>query len=379
MYPRDLDLQSLLAKKSFFLFGPRATGKSTLIREQLPEARIYDLLDAEVYTRLLRRPRLLEEEHTSGRVIAIDEIQKLPTILDEVHRLIARKRIRFLLTGSSARKLKRGASNLLAGRAWEARLFPLTWRELGKDFELITYLNHGGLPDVYGGAEPGEELQSYTSLYLREEIQAEALTRNVPAFARFLDVMALSNGEEVNYQGLASDTGVSPGTLRNYLEILEDTMIGFSLPGYTATKKRKAIQRAKHYLFDVGVAGAMARRGPVTLHSESFGKAFEHFIVQELRAFLSYRRLHDPLCYWRSLSKLEVDVVVGDHLALEVKATDLVTGKHLKGLRALKEERLQRRYVVVSTDMRRRTTDDGIEIWPWPEFLGALWDGEILS
>jgi uncharacterized protein len=379
MYQRTLDLKALLDEKSFFLLGPRATGKSTLIERQLPEAQVYDLLDAEVYGRLLRRPKLLEEEHIPGRIVAIDEIQKLPTILDEVHRLISRKKMRFLLTGSSARKPRRGASNLLAGRAWEARLFPLTWRELGPDFDLATFMSRGGLPDVYGGKRPDEELRSYTSLYLREEVQAEALTRSLPAFARFLDIMALSNGEEINYQGLASDCGTSPGTVRNYLEILEDTMIGFSLPGYVATRKRKAIQRAKHYFFDVGVAGALARRGPVALRSEAFGRALEHFFIQELRAFLSYARIDQPLCYWRSLSKLEVDVVIGDQLALEIKATDLVSGKHLKGLRALKEEGLQRRFAVVSLDPSRRTTDDGIEIWPWADFLRALWDGALVA
>jgi uncharacterized protein len=183
-------------------------------------------------------------------------------LLDEVHRLIERHRTRFLLTGSSARKLKRGAVNLLAGRAWQAQLFPLTSHELGQDFELETYLRTGGLPSAYGSAFAHEELSSYANLYLREEIQAEGLTRDVPAFARFLDVIALANGEEVNLQSLASDCGVSPGTLRTYIEILADTMLGFSLPGYTRTLKRKAIVRAKHYLFDVGVTGALVRRGP---------------------------------------------------------------------------------------------------------------------
>lgn len=379
MYRRTLDLPKLLEIKSFFLFGPRQTGKSTLIARQLPDAQVYDLLDAEVFGRLLRRPRLLEEEHQSGRLIAVDEIQKLPSLLDEVHRLIERRGIRFLLTGSSARKLKRGASNLLAGRAWEARLFPLTFQELGSDFDLSTYLNCGGLPTAYGSKYAREELNGYTNLYLREEIQAEALTRNVPAFARFLDVIALANGEELNYQSLASDCGVSPATLKSYVEILADTMLGFSLPGYTKTHKRKAIGRAKHYLFDVGVAGSLARRGTVLPGSELFGRAFEHFIIQEVRAALSYARMTLPLCYWRSVSQMEVDLVVGDELAAEIKSTDLVSTKHLRGLRALKQEGLHRRYVVVSLDPTRRRTEDGIEIWPWREFINAIWAGELLA
>jgi predicted AAA+ superfamily ATPase len=310
-------------------------------------------------------------------VVAIDEIQKMPSLLDEVHRLIERRGMRFLLTGSSARKLKRGASNLLAGRAWEARLLPLTSHELGADFHLETYLSSGGLPMVYASRHASEELTSYVNLYLREEIQAEALTRNVPAFARFLDVIAISNGEELNYQSLASDCGVSPGTVKGYVEILEDTMLGFSLPGYRETKKRKAIARAKHYLFDVGVTGALTRRGAVSRGTEVFGRAFEHFIVQEVRARLSYERSRLPLCFWRSLSQLEVDLVVGDRIAIEVKSTDLVSGKHLRGLRALQQEGLLERFVVVSLDPVRRRTEDGIEVWPCAEFLAALWQGEF--
>ncbi len=377
MFDRTLKISELIKIKSFFLFGPRATGKSTLIARQLPEAQVYDLLDAQVFARLARHPRLLEEEHGEGRVVAIDEIQKLPSLLDEVHRLIEKKKMRFLLTGSSARKLRRGASNLLAGRAWEARLFPLTSWELGRAFNLDTYLSTGGLPAAYGSKYVAEELNSYCSLYLQEEIQAEALTRNVPAFARFLDVMALSNGEEINYQSLASDCGVSPATLKSYIEILGDTMIGFSLPGYRETIKRKSTVRAKHYLFDVGVTGSLTRRGPVRRGSESFGRAFEHFIVQEVRAALSYQRSQLPLTYWRSTSQMEVDLVLGCQVAIEIKSTDLIAGKHLKGLRALKEEGLQRRYLAVSLDVTLRKTDDGIEIWPYAEFLSALWQGEF--
>lgn len=377
MFMRVLNLRQLLEIKSFFLLGPRLIGKSTLIKTQLPDARVYDLLDAEVFGRLVRRPRLLEEESRPGQVIAIDEIQKLPSLLDEVHRLIERRGLRFLLTGSSARKLKRGAANLLGGRAWQAQLVPLTSRELGAAFDLVTYLNTGGLPTAYGSAYASEELSNYTSLYLREEIQAEALTRSIPAFARFIDIIALSNGEELNYQGLASDCGVSPVTLKGYLEILSDTMIGFSLPGYTRTQKRKATARAKHYLFDVGVAAALAKRGRVEFGSEAFGRAFEHFIIQEVRAFLSYKRSELEMFYWRSRSQMEVDLVISDEVAIEIKSTDLVSAKHLRGLRALKEEKLHRRYLVVSRDPHPRTTEDGIEIWPYTEFLHALWAGDL--
>jgi len=371
MYSRRLDLPQLLKKKSFFLFGPRSTGKSTLIRAQLPQAKVYDLLDARVFARLSRRPTLLEEESSAQTLVAIDEIQRAPHLLNEVHRLIARDQRRFLLTGSSARKLKRGATNLLAGRAWEARLTALTHDEI-HDFDLLRYLNIGGLPHVYPSPHPFEELDAYCALYLQEEIQAEALTRNVPAFSRFLDVMALQNGEELNCQSIASDCGVSPNTVTNYIEILEDTLIGYRLPGYTKTRKRKATVRGKHYFFDLGVTHTLAHRGEVKAKSELFGRAFEHFIINEIRAHLLYARSKQPLCYWRSTSQLEVDAVVGNALAVEIKAAELVTDKHLKGLRALGEEGLVKHRVAVSLDPESRRTSDGIEIVPWQTFLQRL-------
>jgi len=198
----------------------------------------------------------LEENKNRQRIIAIDEIQKLPTLLDEVHRLISKFDMKFILTGSSARKLKRGSANLLAGRAWRADLFALTSNEIPK-FNLLTYLNCGGLPHIYGKKYAAEELNSYVSTYLREEIQSEALTRNLESFSEFLDAIAMSNGEEINFESLASDCGVSPGTLKNYIGILEDTLIGFTLSSYTKTKKRKAISRGKHYLFDLGVVNVL--------------------------------------------------------------------------------------------------------------------------
>ncbi len=372
---RSLHLADLLKKKSFFLFGPRSTGKTTLIQHQLPTARLYDLLDSSAFKRLLKNPGLLEEDNRGTKaVIVIDEIQKLPALLDEVQRLIKAYGWTFLLTGSSARKLKRGAANLLAGRAWRADLFPLTSSEI-PDFNLLQYLNRGGLPHVYFSDDSGEELDNYVSLYLKEEIQSESLTRNLPAFSDFLDAIALSNGEEINFESFASDCGVSPGTAKNYIQILEDTLIGFSLPGFTKTKKRKAIGRIKHYLFDVGVVNHLCQRGVILEKSELFGKAFEHFIVQEIRAYLSYSRLRHVLSYWRSTSQFEVDLIIGQELALEIKSAHQVHDKHLKGLRALKEEGLIRRYAVVSLDAKMRTTSDGITVYPWEQFLEELWKG----
>lgn len=377
-YKRQLNLQRLLEPKSFFLFGPRSTGKTTLIKEQLTNARVYDLLDAEVYQNLLKRPKIIDEETLdSKQIIVIDEVQRIPTILNEVQRLITNKGLKFLLTGSSARKLKRGGANLLAGRAWEANLFPLCYPEI-KDFNLLQYLNNGGLPQVYGSSYPEEELASYVGTYLREEIQAEAVTRNVQAFAEFLDSIALANGQEINYQSLASDCQVSPSTLKNYIQILEDTLIGFSLKAFTKTKKRKAITRSKHFLFDVGVVNHICRRGVIKPKSELFGIAFEHFILLEVRSYLSYSRSKKTMGYWRSTTQFEVDLTVGNDIAIEIKSTELTQDKHLKGLRALKEEGLFNQYLIVSLDSKERKTKDGIRVIPWRIFLKLLWSGQLL-
>ncbi len=312
-----------------------------------------------------------------SRPVVIDEVQKLPIILDEVQRLIQKKQIKFLLTGSSARKLKHGGANLLAGRAREARLFPLVSQEIG-DVELLRLLNQGGLPDIYTSQSPDEDLAAYADTYLREEVKAEAVTRNISAFAEFLDSVARTNGQELSYESFASDLQVSPSTLKNYLQILDDTLIGFRLPGYTGTTKRKAISRAKYFLFDLGVRRHLAREGPIAEGSKSFGDAFEHFIILETRAWNSYTRRSLPLTYWRSTSKMEVDLIIGDYLALGIKATLLVHDRHLKGLRALKEENKIERFAVVSQDPHQRVTNDGITIYPWRDFLKALWSGGLV-
>ena len=377
LYKRKLDLKQLLKKKSFFLFGPRATGKTTLIQQSLIRVKVYDLLDAETYRKLLKRPKILEEENSRKKVIVIDEIQKQPALLDEVHRLIQKKGYRFLLTGSSSRKIKRKSVNLLAGRAWQANLFPLSWSEIPQ-FSLMKYLNRGGLPAIYDSPDYQEELNAYISLYLREEIQNEALTRNVQSFAEFLDIIALSNGQEINYENFSRDLQASASTVKNYIEILNDTLLGFPLAGYAKTRKRKAITRAKYYLFDIGVVNTLCRRGLIKKRSELFGKAFEHFIILEVRAYLSYSRKRFDMTYWRSTSQFEVDLIIDSKVAIEIKSTELTQDKHLKGLRVLKEEKLIGQYIVVSLDSTERVTKDKIKILPWKQFLQKLWKGEII-
>lgn len=376
MYKRTLGLTDLLKKKSFFLFGPRGTGKTTLIKHTLSNATVIDLLESKTYRDYLRNPSILSEQKLKP-IVVIDEVQKLPELLDEVHRLIESKRLTFLLTGSSARKIKRGGANLLAGRAWWAELFPLTSIEI-PDFDLLTYLNRGGLPVVYPSDEYVEELRAYTALYLREEIQNEALTRKIVQFSEFLELIALSNGEEISFQSISGDCGVSPNSIKNYIQILEDTLLVFHLKPFTKTKKRKAISRSKLYFFDIGVTNSLANRGEILDGSELFGKAFEHFILLEVRAFLSYARKNIKMLYWRSTSRFEVDLILDDKWAIEIKSSKSIYDKHLKGIRALKEEGNIENFAVISCDQNERTTRDNIVIFPWKVFLDKLWKGEII-
>jgi len=376
MYKRILDLPNLLKKKSFFLLGPRGTGKTTLIKHTLPEATVIDLLEIQIYREYLKNPSIISEQKLKP-IVVIDEVQKLPEILDEVHRLIETKNLTFLLTGSSARKLKRGGANLLAGRAWWAELFPLTSNEI-HDFDLLTYLNRGGLPSVYPSNDYAEELRAYSALYLKEEIQNEALTRKVAQFSEFLDLMALTNGQEISYQSLAGDCGVSPNSIKNYIQVLEDTLVAFQLKAFTKTLKRKAISRSKLYFFDVGVTNSLANRGEIMEGSELFGHAFEHFILMEVRAYLSYARKKTRMYYWRSTSRFEVDLILDNRWALEIKGTTSIQDKHLKGIRALKEEGNIQNFAVVNCGRYERRTRDNITIFPWKLFLENLWNGKII-
>ncbi len=371
---RILNLPELLEKKSFFLFGPRATGKTTLIRRQLPDsAAVIDLLDSRNYLTLSARPYELESiiKARKHECVVIDEIQRIPDLLNEVHRLIENEKITFLLTGSSARKLRRGQANLLAGRVWQARLFPLCRKEI-PDFDLNRYLLYGGLPAVYLSAYPEEELNAYVNTYLSEEIQAEGLVRKLPPFSRFLETIALASGEMINLTSLGSDCQVAPSTVREYLALLEDTLLGFMLPAWTESKKRKAIRRAKFYLFDPGVTHTLCGTQHLERNSNLYGKAFEHFIGMELRAWLSYRRDRRRLSYWRSTHGQEVDFIIGSNLAVEVKASAKIGPADFRGLRALQEEGIIERLFLVSQDPLARN-NDGIHAMHWEEFLDALW------
>ena len=370
-----------LDEDSVFLWGARQTGKSTLIKMLYPNIRYYDLLLPDVYSRLQRRPELLIEEldqSTADDLVVIDEVQMLPGLLNAVQWLIVNRGVRFLLCGSSARKLRRLGSNMLGGRAATRRLFPLVSAEI-PDFDLIRAVNHGMLPRHYLANDPWYRLEGYIGNYLQQEIEAEALTRNLSSFTRFLEVAALSSGEMINYSNIASDCGISSVTIKGYFNILQETMIGYMLPAFTRVKKRRLIRAPKFYFFDVGIVNYLCNRRQMEPGSTDFGHALEHLVFQELVAYLSYTRLRKQLSYWRTASGHEVDLVYGDaEVAIEIKSTQEVQTRHLKGLKAFAEEHSSSRRIIVSLDTARRTMGD-VEVWPVVEFFCALWRGEILN
>ncbi|OGT66749.1 MAG: ATPase [Gammaproteobacteria bacterium RIFCSPLOWO2_02_FULL_38_11] len=385
-YIRELNLVELLKKKTFFLLGPRATGKTFLIDHQLKNlAIIIDLLHSDLYFKLSHSPWELEniieakfsEKKKKNCIIVIDEVQKIPNLLDEVHRLIESKKWRFLLTGSSARKLKYGHANLLAGRAWIAHLFPLVRHEI-PNFQLERYLRYGGLPVVYASDDPEEELESYTRTYLYEEIQAEGLVRKLPQFSRFLQLAAINNGFLLNFSSVANDAGVPVSTVREYYSILEDTLLGFMLEPWSHSKKRKAISTAKFYLFDCGVTHALAGTKTLDRNSDLYGRSFEHWLGLELRSYLDYHRKRDVLGFWRSKHQHEVDFTIGDHIAIETKASKKITSHDLRGLYALQEEKIFKHYFLVSQD-EVETKRGAIHCMYWKHFLDRLWNDELLK
>ena len=373
--PRVLDLAALVAKKSHFLFGPRQTGKTFLIAHSLKGVRVYDLLDTTVFLALSQNPARIEQELTPGdSVVVIDEVQRLPMLLNEVHRLIERRRMRFLLTGSSARSLRRGGVNLLGGRARTRFLHPLIRKELGEHFDLRRAIAWGLLPAIYFSDEPQADLKAYAGTYLQQEIVAEGAARNVPAFSRFLRIAALCNATIVNFTNVASDAQVPRTTVYEYFEILKDTLIVEELPAWRASRKRKPISASKYYFFDVGVVAALQGRAfrPGT---PEFGPAFETYLMHELAAHRDYAG-GEPLSHWRSTSGFEVDFILGDHTAVEVKAKENVSASDLKPLRALAEEGKLKRLICVSLEPRPRHVER-VAVLPFGDFLDRLWSGEF--
>lgn len=378
MYSRYLQLNKE-TESSIFLFGARQTGKSTILRKEFPKSVFIDLLDSELRMRFKRRPSLLYEmlkDKESNTIVVIDEIPEVPELLNEVHRLISEKDIIFVLCGSSARKLKRKGYNTLGGRAYPCYFYPLTSNEI-TDFDLDRALTYGLLPTHYLAKNPKRLLAAYVDVYLKEEIQEEALARNLTGFHRFLEIAALTNGEIVNYANIASECGVSAQTIKSYFGILEDTLVGYMIPAYTKVMKRRLVQAPRFFFFDVGLTNHLLHRDALLRGTPEYGHAFEHFIIMELIAYIGYNHKEEKLSYWRTHTGVEVDVVIGNaKLAIEIKSADEIAKRHMKGLKSFGDDYPDCRKIIVSLDRINRKEDD-IELIYVHDFLKMLWNDEL--
>ncbi len=380
-FKRLQTFSGLKKNQSAFLWGPRQTGKSTLLHELYPNSLCLNLLDPDTYDTWHKNPAYLRDlvlaSDKLDRPIIIDEIQKFPKLLDIVQWLIDEKKLSFILTGSSVRKLVRGGGNLLGGRCWRYEMFPFSFAEI-PDFDLMRALNHGLLPRSYLADDAQSSLQAYVSDYLKEEIFAEALTRNSQAFSQFIEKAAFSNGEIVNYSKIASECGVRSSTVKDYFQILEDTLIGRFVPSFRLKPKRRVILAPKFYYFDVGIANFLLKRGGILPQSELMGRTFEHFILQELWAHKSYHQKQHDISYWRTTSGLEVDFILGKaEIAVEVKATREVTSHHLKGMKQFCDEYKPKHALIVCLEPLLRKSDN-ITVVPWKLFLEKLWSDKWL-
>jgi predicted AAA+ superfamily ATPase len=376
---------ALPRRQSAFLWGPRKTGKSTYLRAAFPDSVTFDLLQTDLMLELARRPALLRERLLAAdprrlrSPVILDEVQKVPALLDEVHWLIENRGLRFILCGSSARKIRRGRVNLLGGRAWRYEMHPLVSAEIG-DLDLLRALNRGLVPAHYLDAEYRRSLQAYAVDYLKEEVLDEGLTRNVAAFSRFFEAVGFSHGDLTNYANIARDCGVDAKTVKEYYQILVDTLLGTFVEPWKKRQERQVIGKAaKFYLFDVGVAGAITRRHIAEERGEQFGRALEHFVLMEIVAHRSYRDLGYGVHFWRTKSGLEVDFVLGDgEVAVEVKGSSRLDPSDFRSLRAFVEDNRPRAAIVVCNERSPRL-HEGIEVLPWREFLHRLWGGAILG
>ena len=380
MYKRSLVLPKN-PSQSFFLWGPRQTGKTTLLKQTYPDAYRIDLLKTDILIRYLKNPSIFREEIMAlpkSRFVIIDEIQKAPLLLDEIHYLIQEENRLFGMCGSSARKVRKGHANLLGGRALKYELFGLTTLEIGKDFSLVHILNSGSIPNHYLSKKPARMIQSYVEDYLREEILQEGLIRNLPVFSDFLRMAAIGDTEVVNLSNIARESGVSASTVRDHYGILCDTLMGAFLPAYTNRAKRRTINAPKFYFQDIGVVNYLTKRGKIQYGSELFGKAFENWLYHELSAHRCYTEKFYDISYWRLTTGVEVDFILGKALAaIEVKAKEKISSNDLKGLYKFKEEYPEvKNLIVVSLEKQARLTKNGILILPYLEFIKRLWQNE---
>ena len=378
MYKRIFDIEHKL-DEGMFLFGARQTGKSTLLRERFKGAVYYDLLKPDIRRAFKLNPNTLWEalqNKPAGTIVIIDEIQKVPDLLDVVHSLMVERGLFFILSGSSSRKLKRSGANTLGGRAIPETLFPLVWPEV-TDFQLDRAVQNGMLPRHYMADNATKRLSGYVKVYLDEEIREEGEVRELDAFERFMEVAAISDGEILNYSNIAADCGVSAKTVKSYFQVLYDTLIGYEIPAYRKAIKRKIIQAPKFYYFDVGLANYLMGRHSLKRGTDDYGHAFEHLVMQEIIAYKGYNDKREVLSYWHTYDRKEVDAVIGEaKVAIEIKSSEQVKNKHKAGLKAFKEEHPGCRMILVSLDPITRKADD-IELIYVPDFLKMLWNGEI--
>ncbi|MCF7928860.1 MAG: DUF4143 domain-containing protein [Spirochaetales bacterium] len=339
------------------------------------------MLKSEEYRRFLENPEVLREEidYSRPRSVVIDEVQRVPSLLNEVHWLYENRKVQFVLCGSSARKIRRNRVNLLGGRGLHFELYGFSAFELGKDFNLNRMLNHGYFPTIYFESTPTRLLDAYVSHYIQEEIASEGLVRRLPVYSQFLSMAALSDGEQVNYSTIAREAGVSSETIRGYFEILEDTLLGSFVPAYRKRPKRRVLVSPKFYFTDVGIVNFLARRGEISPGSELFGKAFENWIFHELKSYNMYKERFAQICFWRLSTGTEVDFLI-NHIdcAIGCKSSQNIKEDHLKGLRELYKDHPEvKRRLIVSLDEKNRISEDGIEILNYREFVRRLWDGDF--
>ena len=378
MYKRVFDIENQL-DEAMFLFGARQVGKSTLLKERFPNAIYYDLLKSDLRRRLTRNPETFREALSSkpeNTLVVVDEIQKIPDLLDEVHWLMVEKKLRFILSGSSARKLKRSGANTLGGRAQPRTLFPLVWPEV-TDFEIDKAVQNGMIPRHYMAKDAPDRIEGYVNIYLKEEIQEEALVQNIDAFERFMEVAAISDGEMINYENIASDCGIAAKTVKSYFQILKDTLIGYEIPAYRKVIKRRLVQAPRFYYFDVGLTNYLLGRNSLKRGTADYGHAFEHLVIQEIIAYHGYSRSREVISYWHTYTNIEVDVVIGEaRVAIEIKSCEEVKTRHKAGLKTFKEEHPEARLILVSLDPITRLSEDK-ELVYVTDFFKMLWDGEI--
>ncbi len=379
MYARNVNLRKY-EDLSVFLWGARQTGKSTFLKNEYPDSLYIDLLLSQEFKRYLDSPEQFRQrciaDHRNMPVI-VDEIQRLPQLLNEIHWMIEHEKITFIMSGSSPRKILRNNENLLGGRAIRFELYPLSCSEI-PDFDIIRAFNNGLLPRMYDAKNASILLEAYIGSYLEDEIIAETKIRNTEIFSKFLTKAAFANGEFVNYTNIAQDCGVASSTIKEYYQILEETLIGDFVPSFQKKPKRRVVSAPKFYFFDIGVANHLLKRRQIEWETVDAGHTFEHFIFMELKAYSQYSGKKFPIQYWHTSSGQEVDFILGDHAcAIEVKATDNVHNRHLKGLRTFADEYTVKRKIIVSNDPFVRQTED-IVIYPWKIFLEKLWGGELI-